>query len=557
MKKIQLLFFVLMAAPVLMFGQKEYFIEYSNDYMTRLEYKKVDSKVDYSIIKYSASKNGKDKLIFDVGVENKKLNKRKPSATKSCKVLALDKNLATKINAKDVDVYIVKKEKGGYSISPVISASVLNFNGSLITYKERSFGMDYQINSLVMNENIADNKNLNEVYYFGNDFSDCKETHKFQKNPTTTCGEVVDMTMIPEIGILEQTYHYKVGDVSQETFRLKYINNLPVDNYIGAVCMGNAPTDPTITPITTTPPAATEVADSGSGSSSGGVEFYSLPPSDAAKTTASADYPDLSKDTTPKPKEEETTILEDLASKGGGYVTYGYYTLQPNETLYRVATRNGMKVEDLIALNDIKDPKNVPVYTKLRLARTTIPSEYDMGEDLAGKGGSAKLVNESPCTKKSRKGIHIVKPGESIFGIAYRYGYTVERFKKMNGLTSNELENCQELLTSDCNCPVPGMVPDATAAADDLAKKGVVLDKPKTQPEEYGGFLTDDIFAGEETMEGKTEKIVATETNHTVKKGETLYSIAKKYNVTVEGIMLDNGILDPSTLTVDQILVIK
>lgn len=43
---------------------------------------------------------------------------------------------------------------------------------------------------------------------------------------------------------------------------------------------------------------------------------------------------------------------------------------------------------------------------------------------------------------------------------------------------------------------------------------------------------------------------------YTVKKGDTLSGIAKKYNTTVEALVASNGIKNPNVITVGQVLTI-
>lgn len=98
--------------------------------------------------------------------------------------------------------------------------------------------------------------------------------------------------------------------------------------------------------------------------------------------------------------------------------------------------------------------------------------------------------------------VHIVKSGDSLWSIARKYGVSVDTIKKTNGLTSNLLTLNQEILI-----PV------------------------------------------EIENENDTEII------HTVKLGDTLYSISQLYNVSVGDIIKQNN-LNSNTLTINQELII-
>lgn len=93
---------------------------------------------------------------------------------------------------------------------------------------------------------------------------------------------------------------------------------------------------------------------------------------------------------------------------------------------------------------------------------------------------------------------YTVKAGDTLYGIARKFGTTVDKLKKLNNLSSNILSIGQKLLVTD-----------------ELQEEGV----------------------------------------YTVQKGDTLYSIAKKYNTTVDKLMSMNN-LNTNMLSIGQKLVI-
>lgn len=111
--------------------------------------------------------------------------------------------------------------------------------------------------------------------------------------------------------------------------------------------------------------------------------------------------------------------------------------------------------------------------------------------------------------------VHTVQKGDTLIGIAKKYDISVNIIKEQNNLKSNFLSLRQKLLL-----PIP----------EDMIKNNVNLFKAEND---------------------KTSK-----RNHTVKNGDSLYSIAKKYNVDINKIMKDNN-LKNSFLKVGDRLVIK
>jgi len=86
------------------------------------------------------------------------------------------------------------------------------------------------------------------------------------------------------------------------------------------------------------------------------------------------------------------------------------YIVQAGDTLYSLARRYGVTVADLVAANHIANPDLIYVGQRL-----TIP------------GGSV-LPTPTPRT-------HIVQPGETLLGIALRYGVTMRALQAANGIS--------------------------------------------------------------------------------------------------------------------------
>ncbi len=94
------------------------------------------------------------------------------------------------------------------------------------------------------------------------------------------------------------------------------------------------------------------------------------------------------------------------------------YTVQPGDTLFSIALRFNTTVAALAAANNIVDVNSLEVGQVL-----TIPTET------------------ADTTPKSGEQVHIVQPGENLFRIGLRYGFTVDELAAYNGIEDpNSLE---------------------------------------------------------------------------------------------------------------------
>ena len=135
---------------------------------------------------------------------------------------------------------------------------------------------------------------------------------------------------------------------------------------------------------------------------------------------------------------------------------------------------------------------------------------------------------------------YIVKKGDTLYSIAAKLGTTVEELKKENNLTTNSLSIGQVL-----------RIPSKIIYKDDetlyTVKKGDTLYKiaqaNNTTVEELkriNGLTTNILSIGQvlklPSNESAESPSVDEGISYTVQKGDSLYSIAKKYNLTIDEI---------------------
>jgi membrane-bound lytic murein transglycosylase D len=121
-------------------------------------------------------------------------------------------------------------------------------------------------------------------------------------------------------------------------------------------------------------------------------------------------------------------------------VSWQAYRLKPNETLNQVANRYGMSIETLRAVNGIGKRSSVPVGHTL-LVPAQQPSR-EAAETLANA-----VFTSVPS---GRTFFYVVRRGDTMHGIASRYGVTVTDIKQWNGLVHERLRAGTRLrVTSD------------------------------------------------------------------------------------------------------------
>jgi len=103
-----------------------------------------------------------------------------------------------------------------------------------------------------------------------------------------------------------------------------------------------------------------------------------------------------------------TATTEEDNQDEEGYI----YVVKPGETLFAIAQRYSVPLNELAKANNITDPGSLRVGQRLRIPDAAAPKPANTGER-----------------------VHIVQPGETLSEIAIQYGVTPKAIVKINGLS--------------------------------------------------------------------------------------------------------------------------
>ncbi len=205
------------------------------------------------------------------------------------------------------------------------------------------------------------------------------------------------------------------------------------------------------------------------------------------------------------------------------------YIVKSGDTLYSIASRFGVNVDDLRRYNNLSG--NV-----LSIGQQLYIPTGQMVDDIVGTDYET----------------YIVKTGDNLSNIASRYGISVNDLRSINNLTSDTLFIGQQLLVpigSDViDTNITNYVDYRIVSGDTLYsianRYGVSVDELKSLNNLSNNSLSI----------GQVIKVPVMDTTvYTVKRGDTLYSIAREYNVTPNDIMSYNN-LTSNLLSIGQIL---
>ena len=205
------------------------------------------------------------------------------------------------------------------------------------------------------------------------------------------------------------------------------------------------------------------------------------------------------------------------------------YTVKKGDSLYSIASKYRTTVNDIVRLNNLTT-NTLQIGQLLKIPTTTDITTYTVkkGDTLYGISnqfgvsamdiynfnnldntnilvGQILKIPTNAGTNPSSMFTYTVKKGDSLYNIAKRYETTVNEIIKLNNLSNINLSIGQQLL-----------IPES----------------------------------------GESTTTLPSYINYTVKKGDSLYSISRKYNIPVDVIIKDNN-LNSNTLSIGQNLKIR
>jgi len=107
---------------------------------------------------------------------------------------------------------------------------------------------------------------------------------------------------------------------------------------------------------------------------------------------------------------------------------------EAGETMYDIAQRNGVMLQNLYSYNQITSDEYLPKGTKVFLKPGMMSDEIN-----SGSGAQTASLKIS---------VHEVLPKENLYSISKKYGVTVDQLKNWNKLTSDGLQIGQQLIVS-------------------------------------------------------------------------------------------------------------
>lgn len=208
--------------------------------------------------------------------------------------------------------------------------------------------------------------------------------------------------------------------------------------------------------------------------------------------------------------------------------------------MYGISNQFGVSVTELAELNGIKG------------------SNLQIGREL--------IIPSKSGTNPNNLFMYTIKSGDTLYGIARKYNTTVQDIMNLNYfkdtiLYPGQIIRIPETYTKESDMYVPNYINYTVKKGDTLYSIARNNDISVDTLIKDNGLTSNTLSIGE-IIRIRTPEIeecygtsYISENTYTVKKGDNLYSIARKYNTTVQDIKKKNN-LNSNLLSIGQKLII-
>ena len=252
------------------------------------------------------------------------------------------------------------------------------------------------------------------------------------------------------------------------------------------------------------------------------------------------------------------------SSTPNNVVATSSYTVKAGDTLYAIASRYGLSVASLKALNNLNS-NLIHVGQTLKVSGTASTNQSNQTSSQT----NSQTSNNNGATNS---GSYTVKAGDSLWGISHKYGMSIDSLKSLNNLSSNFIYPGQVLKVGQSNnqsntTSKPSVSQSTNSsnqsgsytvkAGDSLwgisHKYGMSIDGLKSLNNLSSNF----IYPGQVLKVGQSSNQSNTASrpsasqstssgnrsgSYTVKAGDSLWGISHKYGMSIDGLKSLNNL---------------
>ena len=406
---------------------------------------------------YHLNTPGGARIMLETGTEENTLQNFIPQGAIVCNDTRLNEQLVARVGVPANQVYILRPALNGqYYLNPVIAASAMRKEGSLLTYTSKSVSLQFDQTYGVIGENIAYEAPSANTVFEGRADGPCSGFYLFQQTDADPDAPyaMTNLRISPELGLMERRMGSDGVRATGGVIQARSVDGVPVLTHLATECeqlrRGASPVARTPSaPVTYIRPTVTDAA--------AGPVTYGTAAAPAAQTQPSAP--------TPSAVAGGVTGQHPVVNSKGATSSPGTHTVLKGETLYGISRKYGVTVETIRLRNSltgnlIHPGQRLIIRASGAYAGTTTPAVANRATGAPAPPANLTLATPAPATYQTTpptaaaSRTHRVLSGETVASIALQNGYTEPRFRRINNLGPDDyLRVGQTVITDHCDCP--------------------------------------------------------------------------------------------------------
>jgi murein DD-endopeptidase MepM/ murein hydrolase activator NlpD len=253
---------------------------------------------------------------------------------------------------------------------------------------------------------------------------------------------------------------------------------------------------------------------------------------------------------------------------------YSMYVVKKGDTLWSIAQKYNLSVDLIFATNNIANSELISIGQEMKIpSHKNAVAETNIVNQAVVDKKNNNINNNVSQPENAKPIVYTVKVGDNLWNISRKYGVSVEVIISVNNLRDKDLLSLGQKLKipaigggiSDSNQKQePTIITYTVVKGDTLWSISQRYDVKMTSIISVNNLKEiSRLSIGQKLKlpitnmdiakaEGYDQEAVAEEIVYYVKKGESLWSISREYNVKLEAIIAANSIADASKISTGQ-----
>ena len=253
---------------------------------------------------------------------------------------------------------------------------------------------------------------------------------------------------------------------------------------------------------------------------------------------------------------------------------YALHIVKKGETLWTIARQYNLTMDSILTTNNITNPELIYIGQQIKIPsykNVTATPEKNVTNKLVINGNNSNNNINPP--KNAEPIIYTVKAGDNLWNISRRYGVSVEAIISVNNLKEKDLLSLGQKLEIPAiggGISKSNQKQEPTIVTYTVVKGDTLWSISRRYDVNMSTIISANnlkeisrLSIGQKLKlpitnmdiakaEGYDQEAAAEEIIYYVKKGESLWSISREYNVKLESIIAANNIKDASRISAGQ-----